>query len=161
MNKEVRKLSIFLNKEDYSELLAKLANELESYGEEAPASLKKNFCKILKSNLFDNYYRTKLVDKFEEKLCKNGLLNQIQDLLFLREEYENFDLFNQDSIKLAISEKFETPELIRPERIKNIYNKTNEIEEKFYQIIGNLNSEFEYKKHFHEMMLFISNINKN
>jgi len=63
-----KRLSIDLTKNEYEELLAKLANELEDYNEEASCGLKNSFIKIAKAELFNDIYETTLVKKYKNKL---------------------------------------------------------------------------------------------
>ncbi|MCX6077693.1 MAG: hypothetical protein NTW78_12525 [Campylobacterales bacterium] len=62
-----KSLTIELTELEYYELLAKLANELEVYQDQASTDLETVFTKIYKSNLYQSE-QTSLVQKFIKKL---------------------------------------------------------------------------------------------
>ncbi|MDP3586434.1 MAG: hypothetical protein Q8R58_00095 [Sulfuricurvum sp.] len=61
-------LSIELSSEEYGELLAKLANELEIYDDEASDWLKSAYISLIRADLFNDYYETTLIKKWKERL---------------------------------------------------------------------------------------------
>ena len=66
----MRTLIVNLTRNEYEELLAKLANELDDYGDQASQGLENSFIKILKAELYDNYFETINIKKFKKKLIK-------------------------------------------------------------------------------------------
>lgn len=62
--------TVELTDNELSEIIAKLANELEDYGDSASSSLESGFIKMFKLIDYNenNTYKTTLVKKFSEKL---------------------------------------------------------------------------------------------
>lgn len=65
---KTKTLTIELTSAEYGELLAKLANELEIYDDEASDELLNVFITLAREDLFKNYYETILIKKWKEKL---------------------------------------------------------------------------------------------
>lgn len=60
---EERKLEVNLTAEEYGEILAKLANQIEAYGDQVSISLILAFVKLDSAKLYrqDEFYQTKLM----------------------------------------------------------------------------------------------------
>lgn len=65
---DMRTLNVELTSHEYGELLGKLANELEDYGDSATPSLQSVFMKMVRSNLFEDVYESTLMKKWKEVL---------------------------------------------------------------------------------------------